>query len=31
MELHFKIIGVLLIGLAMIHIPFPKRFNWDVD
>ena len=31
MELHFKIIGVLLIGLAMIHIPFPKRFNWDVE
>lgn len=31
MELHFKIIGVLLIGLALIHIPFPKRFNWDEE
>ena len=28
MEIHFKIIGVLLIALALIHIVFPKYFNW---
>jgi hypothetical protein len=31
MEMHFKIIGVLLIALAMIHIIFPKYFNWDKE
>lgn len=29
--MHFKIIGVLLIALAMIHIIFPKYFNWDKE
>jgi hypothetical protein len=28
MELHFKIIGIVLMLLALIHIGFPKRFNW---
>jgi len=29
MHLHLKIIGILLIALAMVHIVFPKYFNWD--
>ncbi len=29
MEIHFKVIGVLLIGLALVHVVFPKYFNWD--
>ncbi len=29
MEIHIKIIGVLLILLAFIHIIFPKYFDWD--
>jgi hypothetical protein len=28
MEIHLKIIGTLLIGLATIHLIFPKYFNW---
>lgn len=28
MELHLKLIGFLLIVLALIHIIFPKYFNW---
>lgn len=28
MEIHFKIIGVLLMLLALIHIIFPKYFHW---
>lgn len=28
MELHLKIIGILLIILAFIHAIFPKYFNW---
>ena len=31
MEIHFKIIGVLLIALAFVHIVFPKYFNWDKE
>lgn len=31
MEIHFKIIGVLLIVLSLIHIFFPKYFNWDIE
>ena len=31
MELHLKIIGVLFIALAMIHIVFPKYFNWKKE
>lgn len=29
MEIHFKIIGVLLMILASLHLVFPKYFNWD--
>ena len=28
METHFKIVGLLLMALSMIHIIFPKYFNW---
>jgi hypothetical protein len=28
MQIHFKIIGVSLMVLALIHLVFPKYFNW---
>jgi hypothetical protein len=31
MEIHFKIIGVILIVLAFIHVIFPKYFNWKIE
>jgi hypothetical protein len=31
MEIHFKIIGCLLVGLAIAHLIFPKYFNWTDD
>ena len=31
MEIHYKIIGILLIVLALIHVIFPKYFNWKND
>ncbi len=31
MELHLKIIGILLIALATIHIFFPKYFDWKKE
>jgi hypothetical protein len=31
MQIHLKIIGILLITLAMIHVYFPKHFNWDKE
>lgn len=31
MELHLKIIGILLIALALIHIIFPKYFKWKTE
>jgi hypothetical protein len=31
MEFHLKIIGILLIILAAIHIVFPKYFNWKTE
>jgi hypothetical protein len=31
MEIHFKIIGVLLIALALFHCVFPKQFNWKEE
>ena len=31
MEIHFKIIGVLLVALASVHIVFPKYFKWDKE
>ena len=31
MEIHYKIIGVLLTALALVHIIFPKYFNWKEE
>jgi hypothetical protein len=31
MELHLKIIGILLMLLAFIHIPFPRYFKWKTE
>lgn len=31
MEFHLKLIGILLILLAAIHIIFPKYFNWKKE
>lgn len=31
MYIHLNIIGVLLVALALIHIIFPKYFNWDTE
>ena len=31
MDIHFKIIGILLMLLALIHSFFPKYFKWDKD
>jgi len=31
MYIHIKIIGFLLIALALIHIIFPKHFNWNKE
>jgi hypothetical protein len=31
MHLHLKIIGILLIALALVHIVFPKYFNWNKE
>lgn len=28
MQIHLKIIGILLIALSLIHVVFPKYFNW---
>jgi hypothetical protein len=31
MELHLKIIGMLLMLLALLHAVFPKYFNWKAE
>lgn len=31
MEIHLKIIGILMIVLALIHGIFPKRFDWKTE
>ncbi len=31
MEIQFKIIGILLITLALVHVIFPKYFNWKEE
>jgi hypothetical protein len=31
MQIHLKIIGCLLIALALLHIVFPKYFNWKEE
>ena len=31
MELHLKIIGIILVLLATLHVIFPKYFNWKQE
>ncbi len=31
MQLHLKLIGFLLVVLSLIHIAFPKYFNWKEE
>ena len=31
MELHLKVIGFVLILLAIVHVGFPKQFNWEKE
>jgi len=31
MAIHFKIIGILLIVLSLVHVIFPRYFNWEED
>ena len=31
METHLKIIGILLMSLALMHLIFPKYFNWKEE
>ncbi|MGI8670207.1 MAG: hypothetical protein ACR2J3_10245 [Aridibacter sp.] len=31
MEIHLKIIGLLMLGLALVHIIFPKYFEWTKE
>lgn len=31
MEIHFKIIGGLLMTLSLVHVIFPKYFNWTAE
>lgn len=31
MQIHFKIIGILLMALAFVHLIFPKYFKWKAD
>lgn len=31
MEIHLKFIGILLIILSIMHIGFPKYFNWKTE
>lgn len=31
MEIQLKVIGILLMALAMLHSVFPKYFNWKED
>lgn len=31
MELHLRITGSILVFLSLIHVIFPKRFNWETE
>lgn len=31
MELHLKVIGVLLVVLALVHVIFPRYFDWKTQ
>jgi hypothetical protein len=31
MELHLKIVGCILVLMSLIHVIFPKYFNWEME
>ncbi len=31
MEIYLKIAGIILIVLGIVHVAFPRRFNWKAD
>ena len=31
MQIHLFIVGALLVGLALIHVIFPRYFNWESE
>jgi len=31
MEIHYRIIGIILIALAFVHVIFPKYFKWEKE
>ena len=31
MHIHLKIIGVLLMSLALVHVIFPRYFHWKEE
>jgi len=31
MEIHLKIVGIIMIVLALVHVVFPKRFDWKTE
>ena len=31
LSIHLKIIGILLIGLAVVHVIFPRYFDWKTE
>ncbi|MEP7076812.1 MAG: hypothetical protein ABI878_13480 [Acidobacteriota bacterium] len=31
MEPHLKVVGLLLIGVAVMHVPFPMQFQWKKE
>ena len=31
MEIQLKIIGIVLMGLALVHVIFPRYFNWEKE
>lgn len=31
MEIHLKLCGLLLIGLALVHVVFPRYFDWKTE
>lgn len=31
MEIYLKIAGIILIVLGIVHVAFPRRFNWKTD
>jgi hypothetical protein len=31
MEIQLKVIGIILIGLSLVHLIFPKYFKWETE